>query len=74
MTEVKTLTKEEQLDVIVKIHNFLSNYDRVPGAFASQFAQVLEGLALVANSVQKELKSVSPVNLTEDDRALLDYE
>lgn len=57
MTEVKTLTKEEQLDVLVKIHTFLSNYDRVPGAFASQFAQVLEGLALVAHSVQAEARA-----------------
>lgn len=60
MTEVRALTKEEQLDVLVKIHTFLSNYDRVPGAFASQFAQVLEGLALVANSVQLEVRESAP--------------
>jgi|688.fasta_scaffold1697409_2 hypothetical protein len=54
--EPRVLSKEEQLDVLVKIHNFLANYDRVPGAFASQFAQVLEGLVLVANSVQAELR------------------
>lgn len=54
--EPKTLSKEEQLDVLVKIHNFLASYDRVPGAFASQFAQVLEGLALVAQSVSNELR------------------
>lgn len=61
MTEFKSLTKEEQLEILVKIHGFLSSYDRVPGAFASQFAQVLEGLALVANSVQSELKLPSDV-------------
>lgn len=66
MTEVRALTKEEQLDVLVKIHTFLSNYDRVPGAFASQFAQVLEGLALVANSVQVELKGSAPALVEED--------
>jgi hypothetical protein len=55
--EVRVLSKEEQLNVLVQIHQFLSNYDRVPGAFASQFAQVLEGLALVANSIQSEVKT-----------------
>ncbi len=57
--EFRQLTSKEQLDLLVQVHGFLSNFDRVPGSLTAQWSQVLQALAMVAKSVEMELKEES---------------
>jgi hypothetical protein len=54
--EVQTqrLTKEQQAKILLDVHTFLSNFDRIPGALAAQFAKVLDGIAIVNNNIALE--------------------
>lgn len=51
--EVKltSLTANEEISVLRNVHTFLSNFDRVPGSLANQWAQTLDAIAIVANSL-----------------------
>lgn len=59
--KVEPLTQEQEINALRNVHTFLSSYDRVPGALANQWAQVLDAVALVANSLISKL----PKNTTE---------
>lgn len=45
------LTAEQEIQTLRNVHTFLSNYDRVPGSLTNQWSQVLDAIALVANSI-----------------------
>ncbi len=55
--EQRTLSKEDQLNAIRQVFQFLSDYDRVPGSLSSTWSQLLDALALVHNSIASELET-----------------
>ena len=45
------LSVAEEINALRNVHVFLSNFDRVPGALAAEWAQTLDAIAIVANSL-----------------------
>lgn len=48
---LQKLTATQEVDALRAIHQFLTNFDRVPGSMAGTWSQVLDTLAAVANSL-----------------------
>ena len=55
-TSIPTLTAEQEISALKAVHQFLSAFDRVPGALANQWAQALDTVAVVANSLISKTK------------------
>lgn len=53
--EAETLLPEQEVGALKKVHEFLSNFDRVPGAMSAQWSQMLDTVAVVANSLIAKL-------------------
>lgn len=53
--EPQTLAPEQEVGALRKVHEFLSEFDRVPGSLSSQWAQMLDTVAVVANSLLAKL-------------------
>lgn len=49
--QVQKLTKQQKIDVLRQTHQFLSTFDRVPGVLAQQWANLLQGIALVCDNI-----------------------
>lgn len=45
------LSAEQEINTLRAVHQFLSNFDRVPGFMTSQWSQALDAIAVVANSL-----------------------
>lgn len=45
------LTTEQEINALRSVHQFLGNFDRVPGFLSSQWSQALDAIAVVANSL-----------------------
>lgn len=54
--QVQKLTKVQQSQVLIEIHRFLSEFDRIPGNLAAAFARVLDGIILVNNNIVQEIE------------------
>ena len=58
------LTAEQEVGALRAAHSFFSNFDRVPGSFANPWAQALDAIAIVANSLiakqEAEAKKAAP--------------
>lgn len=52
-TEV--LAQEQEVGALRKVHQFLSEFDRVPGSMSAQWSQMLDTVAIVANSLIAKL-------------------
>lgn len=50
------LTDEQEINALKAAYDFFVNFDRVPGAYAAQWANALESIAVVANSRFKKTK------------------
>lgn len=61
------LTSEQEIQTLRNVHTFLTNYDRVPGSLANQWAQVLDAIALVANSLIAKAKDSGALTETSSD-------
>lgn len=48
---LQKLTAEQEINALRSVHQFLSSFDRVPGALATTFGQALDTIAVVANSL-----------------------
>lgn len=46
-----TLTIEQEIHALRKVHEFLAAFDRVPGGMAASWGQVLDMVATVGNSL-----------------------
>lgn len=55
-----TLTIEQEINALRATHQFFSNFDRVPGFAANQWAQALDTIALVANSLINKTNGKQP--------------
>lgn len=53
--EAQTLTTEQEIGALRKVHEFLSAFDRVPGSMSAQWSQMLDTVAVVANSLIAKL-------------------
>lgn len=49
----KKLNKEEQVQNLIAVYNFLRDFDRVPGTHVNAWSQVLNNLVLVIQSLQQ---------------------
>ena len=49
------LSSEDEIACLRKVHEFLREYDRVPGSVASTWSQMLDTVAVVANSLISKL-------------------
>lgn len=49
--ELPKLTSEQEISALRSVHQFLAEYDRVPGSLASKWSQALDTIAVVANSL-----------------------
>lgn len=47
----QTLTSEQEINALRSVHEFLSQFDRVPGFLANKWSQALDTVAVVANSL-----------------------
>jgi hypothetical protein len=45
------LTAEQEIQALRNVHQFLSNFDRVPGFLSNKWAKALDAIAVVANSL-----------------------
>lgn len=45
------LTTEQEIQALRSVHEFLSEFDRVPGFLANKWSQALDTIAVVANSL-----------------------
>lgn len=52
--DVNNMSGADRAAVLRSVHNFLSSYDRVPGALALQWGNCLDALGLVINSLVVE--------------------
>lgn len=59
------LTASEEIAVLRNVHTFLSNFDRVPGSLANQWAQTLDAVAIVANSLISKNRQTTSENSSE---------
>jgi hypothetical protein len=49
--ELPKLTAQQEINALRSVHEFLSAFDRVPGGLAGKWSQVLDTVAVVANSL-----------------------
>jgi hypothetical protein len=49
--QIQKLTKQQKIETLRQVHQFLSTFDRVPGILAQQWAQVLQAVALVCDNI-----------------------
>jgi hypothetical protein len=54
MNEQPKLTKQQKVETLRNIFMFLSNFDRVPGALAKNWADMLQSLAVIADNIALE--------------------
>jgi hypothetical protein len=47
--DVNNITQEQKITLLRHVHTFFSNFDRVPGSFAAQWANSLDALAVLCN-------------------------
>lgn len=47
----QTLTSEQEINALRSVHEFFSQFDRVPGFLANKWSQALDTVAVVANSL-----------------------
>jgi hypothetical protein len=47
------LTKEQKLKVLQGVHQFFGSFDRVPGFLAGAWAQNLDAIAVLSNSINQ---------------------
>ncbi len=52
----QSLTTEQEIGALRKVHQFLSEFDRVPGNMCAPWSQMLDTVAVVANSLIAKLK------------------
>lgn len=52
---VESLLPEQEIGALRKVHEFLSGFDRVPGSMSAQWSQMLDTVAVVANSLIAKL-------------------
>lgn len=55
VNQTTELSLEDEIACLRKVHEFLREYDRVPGALASTWSQMLDTIAVVANSLISKL-------------------
>ena len=51
VVSTQTLTTEQEINALRSVHEFLSQFDRVPGFLANKWSQALDTIAVVANSL-----------------------
>lgn len=51
----EVLLTEQEVGALRKVHQFLSEFDRVPGSMSAQWSQMLDTVAIVANSLIAKL-------------------
>lgn len=51
----EVLLPEQEVGALRKVHQFLSEFDRVPGSMSAQWSQMLDTVAVVANSLIAKL-------------------
>jgi hypothetical protein len=49
------LLAEQEISALRRVHEFLSAFDRVPGSMSAQWSQMLDTVAVVANSLIAKL-------------------
>ena len=62
-TEAQTsprLTTAQEIEALRSVHQFLSNFDRVPGNLTSAWSQALDTVAVVANSLIQKANEAEP--------------
>ncbi len=49
--DTATLSQEQEIGALRKVHQFLNEFDRVPGSMSASWSQMLDTIAIVANSL-----------------------
>jgi len=55
VVELEPLTVEQEIGALRRVHEYLREFDRVPGSMASTWSQMLDTIAVVANSLIAKL-------------------
>jgi hypothetical protein len=56
----ESISQEQEVGALRKVHQFLSEFDRVPGSMSAQWSQMLDTVAIVANSLIAKLPKAEP--------------
>ncbi|CAB4141228.1 hypothetical protein UFOVP410_67 [uncultured Caudovirales phage] len=60
----ETLSPEQEINALRSVHKYLSEFDRVPGSMSATWSQMLDTVAVVANSlIAKATKSLENTEL-----------
>jgi hypothetical protein len=59
------LTAEQEINALRSVHEFLSQFDRVPGFLANKWSQALDAVAVVANSLIAKATEANGTSTTE---------
>ena len=51
----ESLSPEQEIGALRKVHEFLGDFDRVPGSMSAAWSQMLDTVAVVANSLISKL-------------------
>jgi hypothetical protein len=51
----EAILPEQEIGALRKVHQFLSDFDRVPGSLSAQWSQMLDTVAIVTNSLIAKL-------------------
>jgi predicted translin family RNA/ssDNA-binding protein len=60
--DTSLLSAEQEIGALRTVHEFLSEFDRVPGSLSSKWSQMLDTIAVVANSLIGKLPKTSEVD------------
>lgn len=52
----QVLAPEQEVGALRRVHEFMTNFDRVPGSLAVQWGQALDTIAVVANSLIEKMR------------------
>jgi putative alpha-1,2-mannosidase len=56
----EAISQEQEVAALRRVHQFLSEFDRVPGSMSAQWSQMLDTVAIVANSLIAKLPKTGP--------------
>ena len=52
---IEPLSIQQEIGALRKVHEYLSEFDRVPGSMSASWSQMLDTIAVVANSLIAKL-------------------
>lgn len=59
------LTAEQEINALRSVHEFLTQFDRVPGFLANKWSQALDAVAVVANSLIAKATEANAASTTD---------